>query len=225
MSRASALLYSIITIMIFKDRAEAGRKLLLRLFEDREILKNTNSVVIVSLLRGGIIIGDIIAKGLEAKHLPLPVTKIPSPHNPELALGAVCFDVIYLEKSVVASLGLEKSEVASQIDIAREKFNSYVEKFRLKKSLYSKNLKNKIIILTDDGIATGSTVKVAILYLLSNHPKSIILTVPVAPTDFSSVGINKEIILHKKFAFGSVSQFYEDFPQVNNDEVGQILRN
>ena len=79
--------------------------------------------------------------------------------------------------------------------------------------------------MTDDGIATGSTVKAAILYLKSKKPKSIILAVPVAPTDFSTVGIDKELILHKNFAFGAVSQFYERFPQVEDQEVKKILFN
>ena len=210
--------------MIFKDRADAGRKLLVRLFEDREIKKNKHKVVIVSLLRGGIVVGDIIAKGLQVKHLPLVVSKIPAPHNPELATGALCFDITYLEKSVVNSLGLSRGEIVDQIGIAKEKFNSYLKRFGIKKSLYSRSLKNKIVVLTDDGIATGSTVKVAILYLKSKKPKSLILAIPVAPTDFSTVGINKELILHKNFAFGAVSQFYEHFPQVEDKEVIRMLK-
>ena len=211
--------------MIFKDRADAGRKLLVRLFEDREIKKNKRRVVVVSLLRGGIMVGGVIAKGLQVRHLPLVVTKIPAPYNPELALGALCFDVTYLEKTVINSLGLEKAEIVNQIGLAREKFNSYLKRFGLRKTLYSRVLKNKIIILTDDGIATGSTVKAAILYLKSKKPKSIILAVPVAPTDFSTVGIDKELILHKNLAFGAVSQFYERFSQVEDPEVKKILFN
>ena len=210
--------------MIFKDRQEAGRKLLVRLFQDQGIKKNKHRVVVVSLLRGGIVVGDVIARGLNIKHFPLVVTKIPAPHSPELAIGALCFDVTYLEKTVVNSLGLEKSEIVKQIEIARKKFNSYLKRFAIKKSLYSRNLKNKIVVLTDDGIATGSTVKAAILYLKSKKAKSIILTVPVAPSDFSIVGVDKELILHKNFAFGAVSQFYERFPQIEDKEVNSILQ-
>lgn len=210
--------------MIFKDRRDAGRKLLVRLFADREIKKNKRKVIVVSLLRGGIVVGDIIAKGLDVKHLPLVVTKIPAPYNPELALGALCFAVTYLEKGVVNSLGLQKAEIVNQIEVAREKFNSYLERFGIKKSLYSRSLKNKIVILTDDGIATGSSVKAAILYLKSKKPESIILAVPVAPTDFYITGVDKQFILHKDFAFSAVSQFYEYFSQVADEEVKKILR-
>lgn len=209
--------------MIFKDRTDAGRKLLVRLFEDPNIKKSKRKVVVVSLLRGGIVVGNTIAVGLQAKHLPLAVTKIPAPHNPELALGAVCFDVTYLEKNVVNSLGLTKGEIANQIDVAQEKFNSYAKRFSIKKAKYSRVFKNKLVILVDDGIATGSTVKVAILYLKIKKPKSIYLAVPVAPYDFSVVGVDKEVILHKDFGFGAVSQFYASFPQVEDDEVKKIL--
>lgn len=211
--------------MIFKDRREAGRKLLVRLFEDRGIKKTKRRLVVVSLLRGGIVVGDIMAKGLQVRHLPLVVTKIPAPYNPELALGGLCFDITYLEKTVVNSLGLEKSEIVNQIGLARKKFNSYLKRFGIKKILYSRSLKNKIVILTDDGIATGSTVKAAILYLKSKKPKSIILAVPVAPTDFSTIGIDRELILHKSVVFGAVSQFYERFPQVEDEEVIRMLKN
>lgn len=210
--------------MIFKDRREAGRKLLVRLFEDREIKKNKGKVVIISLLRGGIVVGDVIAKGLDVKHLPLVVTKIPAPHSPELAIGALCFDMVYLEKSVVDSLGLDKGIISLQIDIAREKFNSYLKRFGIKQSVYTRSLKNKIVVVVDDGIATGSTIKAAVLFLKSKKPKSIILAVPVAPTDFYIVGVDKQFILYKDFAFGAVSQFYEHFPQVEDEEVKKMLK-
>lgn len=210
--------------MIFKDRTDAGRKLLVRLFEDSNIKKNKTKVVVVSLLRGGIVVGETITNGLQAKHLPLAVAKIPAPHNPELALGAVCFDVTYLEKNVLNSLGLTKGEIAIGVDLAQEKFKSYAKKFNIRKAKYSRVFKNKLVILVDDGIATGSTVKAAILYLKTKKPKLIYLAVPVAPYDFSAVAIDKEIILHKDFGFGAVSQFYASFPQVEDDEVKKILK-
>ncbi len=210
--------------MIFKDRQEAGRKLLVRLFQNKEIKKNKRRVLVVSLLRGGIIVGDIIAKGLQVNHLPLVVSKIPAPESPELAIGALCFDIVYLEKRVVNSIGLDNISISKQIETAKVKFNSYLKRFEIKKSSYSRRLKNKIIILVDDGIATGATVKAAILYLKSKKPKSIYLTIPVAPVDFYITGVEKQFILHKDIAFGAVSQFYEHFPQVEDNEVKKLLR-
>lgn len=209
--------------MIFKDRRDAGRKLLVRLFEDRDIKKSLKKVVVVSLLRGGVVLGDSIAKGLFCKHLPLVVTKIPAPFNPELAIGAMCFDRVYLEKDVLRSINLDKATIRDQIEIARKKFSLYLKRFNLKQYSYTRTLKSKLVILVDDGIATGSTVKVAALYLKSKKPKLIFLAVPVAPSDFDTRGFDKVFILNKDPHFSAVSKFYERFPQVEDAEVVKIL--
>lgn len=210
--------------MIFKDRKEAGEKLLEMLIKDSEILKiNKKEFVVVSLLRGGIVVADIIAKGLKIFHLPLVVTKIPVPYNPELALGALSFDVVYLEKKVINPLSLDKSTINSQIKIAREKFQSYMKQFNLKKSLYIK-IKNKAIILVDDGIATGATVKTAVLFLKTKKAKKIYLAIPVGPVDFKIEGVDKQFILHRDSSFSAVSQFYSSFPQIEDKEVKRILK-
>lgn len=211
--------------MLFKDRADAGRKLLVRLFENRDIKKYKRKVVVISLLRGGIIVGNIIAKGLQVKHYPLAVAKIPAPERPELAIGAVCYDTVYLEKSVIDSLRLDRLSIASQINTAKEKFKSYLKRFKIKKLLYTTRLKNKLVILVDDGIATGSTIKAAILYLKSKKPKSIFLAIPVAPSDFKITGVDKKFILHVDCGFSAVSQFYASFSQVEDKEVNKILIN
>lgn len=210
--------------MIFKDRRDAGRKLLVRLFEDRDIKKNLKKVVVVSLLRGGIVVGDIIAKSLFCKHLPLVVAKIPAPLNPELAIGALCFSTVYLDKGVLQSININRTVIRNQIEIARKKLTSYIKRFNLKQYAYTRNLKNKIVILVDDGIATGSTVKAAFLYVKSKKPGSIILAVPVAPTDFDTRGFTKAFILIKDPHFSAVSKFYERFPQVEDEEVKKIIR-
>ncbi len=211
--------------MIFKDRRDAGRKLLVKLFQDRNIKKNLDKVVVVSLLRGGIIVGDTVAKGLQVKNLPLAVTKIPAPHNPELAIGAVCFDTVYLEKNVINILAIDISGIRQQIQKAKEKSNSYLQRFCIKQNVLAHWIKNKITIIVDDGIATGSTIKAAILYLKSKNPKSVILAVPVAPTDFHITGADKQFILYKAGDFGAVSQFYERFAQIEDADVKKMLKN
>ncbi len=208
--------------MIFKDRRDAGRKLLVKLFQ--KLKKTKQKIVVLSLLRGGTEVGDIIAKGLSAKHLPLVVAKISSPDNPELAIGALCFDTVYLEKKVIDMLAIDKSDIRSQIQKAKEKFNSYLKRFGIKQNVLSRWMKNKIAIIVDDGVATGSTIKVAILFVKSKNPKSIILAIPVAPEDFSIPGIDKEFILHKANDFKAVSQFYKRFPQVEDDDVKRMMK-
>ena len=210
--------------MIFKDREEAGEKLSELLKKDRSFIRNKKNAVVVSLLRGGVVVGNIIAKKLKVKHLPLVVTKIPAPYNPELGIGALCFDVTYLENQTISPLSLNHFSIQSQIKIAKNKFDLYCKKFFINKKVYSRQIKNKIIILVDDGIATGSSIKTALLFLKTKKPKKIFLAVPVAPTDFNIKGFDKVFILHRDPYFSSVSQFYQSFPQVEDEGIKKIIK-
>lgn len=205
--------------MIFKDRTDAGEKLSKELLQDKSLLKNRNEVVIVSLLRGGTIVGKIIAEKLKVDNIALTVTKIGCPFNPELAIGAICFDSIYLQKDIIKRLEFKDEALNLQISLAKLKHKEYIKKFDLEKNKYEIKLKNRITIIVDDGIATGATIKVALLFVKSKKPKKIILAVPVTPTDFDTKGFDKAIILHKDPFFSSVSQFYENFPQVEDNKV------
>lgn len=208
--------------MIFKDREDAALKLYSLIKNDSLIKKNKKLIVVLSLLRGGAVLGSVLAKKLGVSHLPLVVTKIPAPYNPELAIGALCFDVTYLEARVVNEIGLSKSEISEQIKFAEHKFIEYCSHFNIKEKGYSQ-LKNKIVIITDDGVATGATIKAAILFTKLKKPKKIILAIPVAPESFKVSGVSKEYILHKDPYLASVSQFYQDFPQVEDAEVKALL--
>ena len=84
--------------MLFKDRRQAGEKLAAILKHDNVVSQNHKNIIIVSLLRGGVVVGKTIAENLQVKHLPLIVTKISAPNNIELAIGALCYDTIYLDK-------------------------------------------------------------------------------------------------------------------------------
>ena len=210
--------------MIFKSRQDAGERL-------AEIIKNDpyikrrlvrSRVLAVSLLRGGIIVGDIIAKKLKIGHLPLIVAKIPAPNNPELAIGALCFDIIFLEKKIISSLDFDKATIQKQIAQARKKFEDYQRRFSLHEEQFNR-LKNYHLILADDGIATGATVKAALLFLKSKKPRKIFLAIPVAPIDFEEKDFDKVFIIHEDPCLTSVSQFYENFFQVNDEQVKRLI--
>lgn len=210
--------------MIFKDRAEAGERLAGILKNDPYIKQppTRKKGVVISLLRGGIVLGDIIAKKLAIDHLPLAVAKIASPSNPELALGALCFDITYLDPKIVSSLSLDKASIQKQIKLAQEKFASYQKRFFLNEKMYNR-LIDCLVILVDDGIATGSSVRAALLFVKSKKPKKIFLASPVAPVDFEEKGFDKVFIIHKDPYLSSVSQFYQNFPQVEDKEVEKML--
>lgn len=212
MSNIRELKNAKILVVLFKDRSDAGKKLAELL---RKKLKKVDSVI--SLLRGGVMVGKEIANYFKIPHLPLPVAKISHPDNPELAIGALCFQKIYWENKDISGTRL-------QINIAEKKFNSYLKRFSLKKLLYHK-IKNKIVVLVDDGIATGATVKAATLFLKSQKPKKLILASPVAPSDFFADQFDQIIILNRDPFLSAISQYYQNFPQVEDKEILQTLQN
>lgn len=207
--------------MIFKDRADAALQLFKLLLKDPFIKQNKKDLVVVSLLRGGIVLGAIISKKLKTPHLPLTSVKIPSPYSPELAIGALCFDSVYLDSRVIREIGLERKLIPQQINIARKKFNLYKKGLGLSIDIFSE-VGGKIVLLVDDGIATGSTARAAALFLKEQKIKQICLAVPVAPKNVFS-GFDKFYVLHQPKEFYSVSEFYKDFPQVENKKVKKLL--
>lgn len=208
--------------MIFRDRQEAANKLYKLLKKDSSLKKN-DDLVVVSLLRGGVVLGKILATKLHCVHLPLVVTKIPAPYNPELAIGALCFDITYLESKTITYLTLNKSDIREQIKIAEHKFIQYCSRFNLNEGLYTK-IKNKIVVLVDDGVATGASSKVGVLFLRAKKALKVVLATPVASADTDLRGFDKSYILYRPRSLGAVSQYYRNFPQVEDEEVTKLLK-
>lgn len=212
-------------MIIFRDRAEAGEKLVEAIKKDKELISKIDNAAVVSLLRGGIVIGNVLAEKLGIPHYPLVVAKIPAPfpHSPELAIGALCVDFVYRDERVLASIHTSRGDIEKQIEKAKGKQESYRKRFKLEWLDFNEIIKDKIIFLVDDGIATGSTVRAAALFIKSKKPKKIVLAVPVAPTEFDTSGFDKVFILHLDPYFTAVSQFYHNFPEVKDEEVEEIL--
>jgi len=209
--------------MIFKDREHAGQKLgeLLKIH-----LKDIDGadIVVVSLLRGGVAVGAAVSNIFKSPHLPLPIAKVPARFHPEVALGAVCFDVTYLEKRVIHQfVEMKKSDIAKQITLARKKFNSYIKRFSVNKTLIKKEVKGKHVILVDDGIATGSTMRAAALYISTCSPKKITIAVPIILNEFFAPGIYT-VALQVSRGATAISQFYRFFPQISDEEVKSIMK-
>ncbi len=202
--------------VIFKDRVDAGKKL-------GRILKNKyKKTAVVSLLRGGAVVGNEVAKVLKSQHFPLPVAKISSPIQPELALGALCFDEIFLDRNIIGSFSFSRPVIVNQINLAREKFQSYIKRFKIKKSNFQK-ISGHVAILVDDGIATGATIKAGALFMKTLLPEKVIAAVPVAPLDFSSAGFDEVVIYHRDPQMSAISRFYKDFPQLEDEDVKKLL--
>ncbi len=206
--------------MDFKDRKDAG----LKLAKAMSRFQNAPDTIVIGLLRGGIAVAAILAKEL---HLPLDcivARKIGAPHNEELAIGAIAGDVTFIDQEIAPAVGATSSYIEQAA--AKEKKEAERRTQLYRKNLPPPNYSGQTVILVDDGIATGATMKACIAYMRKMGAKKIIVAVPVAPpsTLEELEGLVDEIIcLFATEGFMAVGGFYEDFPQVQDDEVLSLL--
>lgn len=209
------------SIKIFKDRADAGRQL-------AKILQRYHGqkAVILALPRGGVITGKEIAQSL---NLPLGlviVRKIGHPDDPEYAIAAISENnqIVTNDAEVknIDSLWFE-AESRRQLDEAKRRRAKYWGDRR------SLELKGKIAVIVDDGLATGLTMLAAIKEVKSQKPDKIIVAVPIAPFEIAQ---KIELLVDDFIAvslpdlfLGSVGYYYENFPQISDQEVIQALKN
>lgn len=206
---------------MFKNREEAGRLLAKELLE----YKGQN-IMVLAIPRGGVVVGRVVADLLQVPLDIIVVRKIGSPNNPELAIGAVSpGQTVYWDWDLIKKLAisrklrsiLKKSKLQEQKD--REKL--------LRGDKDYDNIKDKIIILIDDGVATGATVLAAKKFL-RKKVKAVILAVPVASRDvLTNIEryFDRIIALSVEEKFYAVGQFYQEFSQVEDNEVLEILNN
>ncbi len=207
---------------MFTDRVEAGRKLAGALSQFRG-----KDVVVLGIPRGGVVVANEVAKALDAPLDVVVTRKIEAPGEPEYALGAVTQegDVI-MDRQAAESLGATKEYLDDQVRKKREEVRDRMEKLR-GASPYPE-LKGKVVIIVDDGIATGSSVEAAVMSVKKRHPSEVVVAVPVAPADavetLSEDG-TKVICLERPRSFLAIGEFYRDFGQVEDIEVKRILAN
>ncbi|MCL4425857.1 MAG: phosphoribosyltransferase [Firmicutes bacterium] len=205
--------------MLFRDRREAGRKLAHRL----RIYKDQNPIIL-AVPRGGVILGAEVAQELQAPlDLVIP-RKIPAPFNEELAIGALApDDTLILDEHLIHLLGLPHEYIEKARQAARQEIQRRLREYRGERPL--PELKGKTAIVVDDGIATGLTVRAAILSL-KKAARRVILAVPVAPADVRERITEADEIfsLITPEEFYAVGQFYQDFAQVSDEEVKEILQ-
>jgi putative phosphoribosyl transferase len=200
---------------MYADRIEAGLILAERL---KKYAGETG--IIMAVPRGGVPLGYIIAREL---HLPLELLlskKIGHPNNPEYAIGAVSLT----DRVLIPHAGVSDAYIESETTRLRQKLRENYIKFMGDKN--SSNLENKILIVVDDGIATGNTLMSTIQMLRNSKPAKIIVAAPVAPQSavnkLSKVVDELVIPLIPKEFYG-VGSFYEDFTQVSDDDVLMYL--
>ena len=207
--------------MFFLDRVRAGEKLAEKLQE----FKGAKETLVMGLARGGVVVAAAVSKGL---NLPLGVSivrKVGAPGNPELAIGAVAQkgDAIFNDR-LIAILGVSKEyllrEVEKQKKIARDRERLYF------KECAQPQIENRTVILIDDGIATGASMRVAIRSIRSEGVKRLVLAVAVAAPDSLEqirAEVDQVVCLYAPEYFEAVGAFFKDFDQVSDETIIKIL--
>jgi len=205
---------------MFSDRTAAGNQLGKKL----EFLKGQDPLIL-AIPRGGVVVADAIATVLDCKLDIIVSRKIGAPHNSELAIGAVLHDGSYFPNSeVVKMLQVPQSYIDLEKSIQMKEIERRLINYR---GSLQYDLENKIIVIVDDGIATGATILVAALWVKKQKPKKVIIAVPVGSKD--SIQKLKKIadevvVLHAPDFFNAVGEFYKDFEQVEDETVLEIMR-
>ncbi len=211
--------------MRFKDRKDAGLQLAERLSWLKNEKEDNNDVIVLAIPRGGVIVADEIAKSLNAMLDVVVPRKLGAPYNPELAIGAVMHDSSsYINEYVTNTLRIEQDYITSEID---EQVKEIERRLALYRGSSKYDLEGKTIVMVDDGIATGATMMVTILWIKKQKPKMMILAIPVAPKEVTrklSEMVDRSVVLHTPLEFGAVGEFYEDFGQISDQEVIDTLR-
>lgn len=207
---------------LYKDRADAGKALAKELTR----FKDAEETVVVGLPRGGVVVAYEVAKAL---NLPLDIVcprKLGAPGNPEFAIGAVTEtgSPIFNEEAFyhlsISDAYLEK-EIAEQTEIARRRLEKY------RKGLPPRSFENKRVLVVDDGLATGSTMKAALHSLREEGASSLIACVPVSPPDTAreiEESADELVCLAIPPFFSAVGQFYDSFFSTEDEEVIALLQ-
>lgn len=207
--------------MLFIDRYDAGKKLVYPLIK----YQNQPDTVVLGLPRGGVVVAYEVAHGL---HLPLDITcprKIGSPINPELAIGAITeTGETFFNEDLIQRLAVPQSYILREMEKEKKVAIARTELYRRGKEPL--DVKNKIVILVDDGLATGATMKAAIQSIKKSGAAKIIVAVPVGPSDTLheiKQLVDEAICLATPAFFSAVGQFYENFLSTEDSEVIALL--
>ena len=199
----------------FKDRADAAEQLL-KLIPSVDPSKT----IVLGIPRGGIPVAAHIAKSIQVSLDVLLVRKLASPQNPEYALGAVSLDRVWIEEPFIG----KETDLDRWVDAERR---ILLERNRLyRKGKPNPELRNKTVILVDDGIATGRTLLLAIQLVRAQHPRAIWVAVPVSSPEAASrirSQVDRFICVQEPTPFYGVGRFYRSFDPVDDETVVRTL--
>ena len=208
--------------LIFADRTEAGRKLADKL----EAYANRDDVMVLGIPRGGVPVAFEVATRL---HAPLDVfllRKLGVPGQEELAFGAIANGgVRYLDREIVEAVGISDMQIERVAALELKELQRRLQAFRSGRPAL--DVRGKTVILVDDGIATGSSMFAGIKALRQLQPARLVVAVPVAPNrtcERLKKEVDELVCLQTPLSFHAIGQFYEDFSQVPDEAVIELLK-
>lgn len=207
---------------MFKDRAQAGRLLAAKL----GAYKGRSDVIVLGLPRGGVPVAFEVAQALNAPLDALVVRKLGTPGHEELAMGAIASGggrVLNLE--VIEGLRISQADLDAAETRELRELERRQQAYRANRPAL--NLKDKTVILVDDGLATGATMRAAVAAVGQQSPQRVVVAVPVGSPDtcdLLSQEADEVVALSQPIPFNAVGQWYQHFPQTSDQEVQQLLR-
>lgn len=208
--------------MSFANRSDAGHRLAARLARYRD-----RHPIVLAMPRGGVPVAAEVAAALDAPLDLVLVRKIGVPRQPELAMGAVVnggSPIVVRNEDIIRAAGVTDTEFdavceSEKAEIERRRWAYLREREPIE-------VADRCVIVVDDGIATGATTRAALRGVRQRKPREIVLAVPVAPTDTIEAlegEADTIVCLESYLDFGAIGFFYEDFSQVTDREVIEIL--
>ena len=207
--------------MIFRDREDAGQRLAekLRFLQDQK-------PILVGLARGGVPVASAAARLLGAELDTLVVRKVAPPENREYGIGAVAPEgIAYFDPEGLKHTGLDPEALRETMEEEQRELRRRVEVYR--GGTPAPDVAGRLVVLMDDGLATGVTAIAAIRYVRTLGPTRVVFAVPVL-SEAALHAVEREadevVFVHLPDRFRAVGEFYEDFKEVQDDEVRTHLR-
>ena len=207
---------------MFVDRTDAGCRLAGALAH----LRGDPDVVVVGLPRGGVPVAAVVADGLGVDLDIIIVRKLGVPRRPELAMGAIAEDRDpVLNVDVIESARVAPDELDRVLARERAELDDRVRRWRTRRARLS--LADHVVVIVDDGVATGATVRAACEVARDDGAARVVLAVPVAPPDWVDrlgTAADEYVCVDSPAGFRAVGQVYDDFSQTTDAEVVDLLR-
>lgn len=205
----------------FRDRSEAGR----RLADALSGYAGGRDLLVLALPRGGVAVGAEVARALDAPLDVMLVRKLGVPGHEELAMGAIASGgVRIVSENVVRALGVSERELAAVAAAEEARLTRSEQVYRGTGG--APELRGRTVLLVDDGLATGATMRAAAAAVRAQGPARLVVAVPVAPEetrDLLREEVDEVVCLLTPKSFRSVGDWYEDFTQTTDREVRELL--